>query len=151
MRYLYLIIALVIGANASADRIVDCDSLDPGVWNDDAMICARQAMYKPKLEYDALAERVRKILQKHIDDGRDFGWGVSARVALEQFDLAEKAWLELIEMDCNVETVSPATAGGTIAGMVGESCIMDAHRERNRYLDRIARIWGEGRKVQDMH
>ena len=53
-------------AISSADRVVDCDSLDPGVWNDDAMICARQEMYKPKLEYDILSEKFRKILQKHI-------------------------------------------------------------------------------------
>lgn len=107
------------------------------------MICAREEMYQPKLEYDILAERVRKILQKHIDEGRDFGWGVSAQPALEQLDLAESIWLELIEIDCNIETVSPANAGGMIAGMAGERCIMNAYAERNIYLKRIAYIWGE--------
>ena len=143
MRYLVLIIALVMVAISSADRVVDCDSLDPGVWNDDAMICARQEMYKPKLEYDILSEKFRKILQKHIDEGRDFGWGASAQSALEQFEIAERVWLELIEIDCNVETISPSNAGGMIAGMVGERCIMDAYAERNLYLERISYIWDE--------
>lgn len=144
MRYLFLIIALVVGAISSADRVIDCDSFDPGVWNDDAMSCSREEMYRPKLEYDALAEKVRRILQNHINEGRDFGWGVSAQSALEKFNISEKIWLDLIEMDCYVETVSPATAGGMITGMVGERCIMDAHSKRNLYLNRIVQKWDEG-------